>query len=418
VSTRVPAGRTRPRSGAREFLLASAIAAAVAIPWVGWRLRNLGVPIDFAVYRAGGLHIVQGIDLYVRQSSNMAITGFGRSYLLHSTFSYPPFSALTFVPLAAVPAWVGALLWELGSLTALVALVGISFRRLLDRARHRSLAWGAISAVAIVTTPVTDTLFFGQINLFIVLLIVADWTGTERWRGVRTGVAAAMKLTPLLFFVLFLVTKQWRAAIRATATFAAAAALAWIVLPGASWAYWTDPSLALRRVGGIETSANQSLHGMFATLGLPMWWLPVAIVGVAAAGLVAARRRYLAGDGLAAVCCVGLVTLLVSPVSWVHHGVWIVPVIGVVVGDGRRTARVWVAIAATVLFILRLPLLGSVLLRNGGWSGIGRPLEAAFVLADLALLAIVGSGDSGGGAPVAPTARAGSRGPDRAGILE
>jgi alpha-1,2-mannosyltransferase len=411
-------GGQRTRTRVVEFVLAYAVAASIAVPWVGWRLRNLGVPIDFAVYRTGGVHVIQGIDLYVRQSSNPVVTGFGRSYLLHSTFSYPPFSALTFVPLAAVPAWAGALLWELASLAALLSLVDISFRRLLDRTRHRWLVWGAIAAAAILTTPVTDTLFFGQINLFIVLLVVADWTGAPRSRGVRTGVAAAMKLTPLLFFGLFLVTKQWRAAVRAAATFAAAAALAWIVLPGASWTYWTDPSTALRRVGGIDTFANQSLRGMFATLGLPSWGLPVAVLGVVAVGIVAARRRYLSGDGLAAVCCVGLVTLLVSPVSWVHHGVWIVPVIGVVVGGGTRALRVCVAVAAALVFSVRLPLLGSVLLRQGGWSVLGHLLEAAFVLADLALLAIVGSRDPDGSAQVAPAAEAGSRGGDHAGMRE
>lgn len=388
--TTVPAEGHRTRPNAVEFILAYVVAAVVAVAWVGWRLRNRGVPIDFAVYRTGGLHVVQGIDLYVRQSANLAITGFGRSYVLLSTFSYPPFSALTFVPLAAVPAWVGALVWELGSLAALLALIGISFRPLLDHSRHRWLVWGAVAAVAIITTPVTDTLFFGQINLFILFLVVADWTRAGRWRGVGTGVAAATKLTPLLFIVLFLVTKQWRAAIRAAGAFSAATALAWIALPSASWSYWTNPSAALRRVGGIDTYANQSLHGMFSILHLPMWGLPIAVVGVTAAGMVAARRRYIAGDALASVCCIGLLTLLISPVSWVHHGVWIVPITGVLLGEGRTALRVCTVAFMTVFFALRFPSFGAALLSHGGSSLVAHLLEIAFVLAYLVLLALVG----------------------------
>jgi len=373
-----------------EFAFAYAVAAVVAVPWVGWRLRNLGVPIDFAVYRTGGLHVLHGIDLYVRQSADLTVSGFGHSYALHNTFSYPPFSALMFAPLAAIPVWVGALTWELGSLAALLVLVASSFRPLLDGSRHRWLIWGGIAAAAVVTTPVTDTLFFGQINLFIVLLVIADWTKTTRWRGVGTGVAAAMKLTPLLFIVLFLVTGQRRAAIRAAAAFVVATALAWIVVPSASWSYWTDPSAALHRVGGTYSFANQSLRGMFLVLGLPMWGLPIALVSVTVAGMVAARRRYIAGDTLAAVCCVGLLTLLISPVSWVHHGVWIVPVAGVLLAEGHGALRASMVAVMAVFFALRLPLLGSVLLSHGGPSVPGHLLEIAFVLAYLALLAIVG----------------------------
>jgi alpha-1,2-mannosyltransferase len=87
------------------------------------------------------------------------------------------------------------------------------------------------------------------------------------------------------------------------------------------------------------------------------------------------------------------VTLLVSPVSWVHHGVWIVPAIGIVVGDGRRALRVAMAVIAALVVSVRLPLLGSVLLDHGGAVVVGHLLETAFVLADLALLVIVGYPD-------------------------
>jgi hypothetical protein len=268
-----------------------------------------------------------------------------------------------------------------------VVLVRTSFREALGEIPHRWLVCGTIAAVAVLTTPVTDTLYFGQVNLFIVLLVVADHMNATRWRGVGTGVAAAMKLTPLPFILLFLITNQWRAAIRAGVAFGVATALAWVVLPGASWSYWTDPSAALRRVGGIDTFANQSLHGAFAVLGLPMWLLPIAVLGLAVPAMLAARRLHLAQKTLAAVCCVGLLTLLISPVSWVHHAVWVVPVAGVLVAQGRSVARIAFAAGVTVLFILRIPLFGSVMLSDGGSSFFGHLLEIVDVLAYLALIA-------------------------------
>ena len=392
VRTTAAAPEHRTRSDAGEFMLAYLVAAAVAVPWIGWRLRNLGVPIDFAVYRTGGLHVLHGVDLFVRQSSNLRVAGFGQSYVLGSTFSYPPFAALTFVPLSVLPPWVGAIVWELGALAALVVLVGISFQQMLDASRHRWHIWGAVSAVAALTTPVTDTLFFGQINLFLVLLIVLDCTKSTRWQGIGTGLAAAIKLTPLPFIAFFLITRQWRAAIRAGSVFMVATGLAWVVLPSASWGYWTNPSASLRRVGGIPTFTNQSLHGMFEVLGLPMWGLAIAVIGVTAAGMVAARRRYEGGDILGAACCVGLVTLLISPVSWVHHGVWIVPIAGILVAGGRDALRTSAVAVPVVFFVLRLPLLGSVLLAHGGPSPLAKLLEVSDVLAYLALLVVLAVG--------------------------
>ena len=230
-------------------------------------------------------------------------------------------------------------------------------------------------------------MFFGQINLFLVLLIVLDCTKSTRWQGIGTGLAAAIKLTPLPFIAFFLITRQWRAAIRAGSVFMVATGLAWVVLPSASWGYWTNPSASLRRVGGIPTFTNQSLHGMFEVLGLPMWGLAIAVIGVTAAGMVAARRQYEGGDILGAACCVGLVTLLISPVSWVHHGVWIVPIAGILVAGGRDALRTSAVAVLVVFFVLRLPLLGSVLLAHGGPSPLAKLLEVSDVLAYLALLA-------------------------------
>jgi alpha-1,2-mannosyltransferase len=110
-------------------------------------------------------------------------------------------------------------------------------------------------------------------------------------------------------------------------------------------------------------------------------------------GLRRAREAHLAGDELAAVSLVALAGVLASPISWIHHAVWIVPVSGVLLGDGRARGR-WIAWAATMLvFLADVPLWERARVPLGP---VVRPIaENAFVLALAALLLLlpIGSGD-------------------------
>lgn len=360
------------------------IVLVVGTAWIAWRLRNLGMPIDLAVYRAGGEHVLRGTDIYVLQSGNPVIEAFGRGYVLRNSFSYPPFAALAFVPLALLSTQVATLGWLFTSLVALLQVTRIGFGALLSE--RRSLNMGLLAGALVFTAPVTDALFFGQIDLLILLLVLVDCTRTTRYRGVATGLATALKLSPGLFILFFLLTRRWDAAKRAMVTFATATALAWGLLPGSSWAYWTDPSSVVRRVGGLASTTNQSLNGALLRLGAPAWVLPVTVAIVAVAGLGVARVQHERGETLAAACAVGLVTLLIAPVSWIHHAVWIVPIIGVVLGDGAQPWRRRGAILIAIVFTLRLPLFGSLILQGPGLHLVGRVLESAYVIVYLLLL--------------------------------
>jgi alpha-1,2-mannosyltransferase len=147
----------------------------------------------------------------------------------------------------------------------------------------------------------------------------------------------------------------------------------------------------VQRVGSAASYANQSLHGTQVRLGLPGWTLVVAVAIVAVGGLVIARRLHDRGAALAAACSVGLVTLLISPVSWIHHAVWIVPILAVVLGDGARPSRRWTAAAVALVFTLRLPLFGSLILDGSGPRVVGHVLEEAYVVAFLVLLVLFGA---------------------------
>jgi alpha-1,2-mannosyltransferase len=58
------------------------------------------------------------------------------------------------------------------------------------------------------------------------------------------------------------------------------------------------------------------------------------------------------------VGAVGLVAVLISPVSWIHHLAWLTVVIPALIGDGRDRRRWAYAAVVTAWFLCRLPWWG------------------------------------------------------------
>src|SRR5206468_2387725 len=134
---------------------------------------------------------------------------------------------------------------------ATLALLGYVVHRGLRSLGAPAPALLTMAAVAVATwlDPVRTTLYLGQINVVLLALIVGDLLGTpgrreSRWRGVGLGIAAAIKLTPLLFVVYLLLVGRVRAAATAVGTFLAAVAIGFLVAPADSVAYWLRGTFA------------------------------------------------------------------------------------------------------------------------------------------------------------------------------
>ncbi len=127
-----------------------------------------------------------------------------------------------------------------------------------------------LTVVATGLDPVRTTLYLGQINLVLLALVVGDLLGRpeSRWRGVGVGLAAAVKLTPLLFVVYLLVTGRRRAAATAVGVFAAAGVLGFLLAPADSVDYWLHGTFAAAdRISDVAGLSNHSLNGLLARLG-------------------------------------------------------------------------------------------------------------------------------------------------------
>ncbi|MBY8872454.1 DUF2029 domain-containing protein [Micromonospora sp. PLK6-60] len=258
-------------------------------------------------------------------------------------FTYPPFAALLLRPFAALP--LGATVAVFTALT-LVGIV-VTTRWLVDPVitRHGlprlfTLTVAVLLVLAVEST--RETITFGQINMLLVVLILADLLiaapRARRWAGVGVGLAAALKLFPAVFIGYLLVARRWRAAALASLTAVAATLLAAAVTPRDSWRFWTHELWATDRVGRTDYTGNQSLFGLLSRFTAPeppprpLWLLLVLLA--AGYGLWRAGRAARAGDWLTGLTLTGLVGALISPITWTHHIYWFIPAVVVLVDAG------------------------------------------------------------------------------------
>jgi alpha-1,2-mannosyltransferase len=359
------------------------IGAAAAL--VSWRylFRFPTEPmVDLQVYQRAGDAVRHGRTVYEDLDTMLV-------------FTYPPFAALVAAFVAPFTGWWGQFLWTVATVAALVGVVHLSFAPVLRRvtAPWRPLALGSIVAVALLTHPLIEHVFYGQVNVFLVLLCLIDvylWSA-RRSQGIWTGVATALKLTPGVFGVYFWITGRRRAALVAVAGFAGCTALAALVLPSSSVDFWTREVYEGQRVAGTITyTSNQSLLGLTARIlpgpFAPALWV-LAAVAVAVVGFTRARAAHAAGDVAGGVALTALLAVLLSPIAWIHHFVWFVPVVGAVLADGRDRRRVVAAVVISALLLLRLPWWGWSLLDEGPLlAPLGVLMHNAYALLALALL--------------------------------
>jgi alpha-1,2-mannosyltransferase len=344
------------------LLVWAALSVVLLLTTVPPRMPNVGLfrgGDDLAVYRDAGRHVVAHIPLYTDR-------------LFHDhLYTYTPFSALTFVPFGVLPGdGLDTYIWMAANVVVLVGIIAQCWRMLGYRITPNLV--GVSTLLALVCTflePVRTTLYFGQINLVLMLLVLWDTARGEhsRLKGVGVGIAAGIKLTPAYFILYFAATRQWRAAATALATMAATVGIGWIVLAGDSRQYWTETFFIAERVGAeIRHPGNQSLRAAIGRvigdnpmtaiepLGgetTPLWLWLLADVCVVIIGLLIAVRLHRGGERLLAVAVTGLSAAAVSPFAWSHHWVWFLPVLIYVV-HRALTASWWWFVAAGLFSIL------------------------------------------------------------------
>ncbi len=345
--------------------------------------------VDLAVYRAGGLSVLQGQPLYAMLTQPPQLL----------PFTYPPAAALFAIPLALLPWSAAQLAWVPIIYVPLAVVIWFAFAPLLRRVasgRLRAAAFAVIFAACAYLFPLRDEMRFGQVDMLLLAMAVADCAArAPRWpRGVLVGLATAIKLVPGVFIVYLWLSGRRRAAVTAAATALAATIGAWLLLPRDSVTYWTSVIFESGRLGSNAGTSNQSLRGILLRVFLPgqgpgVLWAAVAVV-VAVAGFAVARRLARESREMEGIAVTALLGVLLSPVSWIHHFLVVVVVIGAILADGRSPRRVVIAAATAAFFALTIPWWGRSLLGQPDVPVVvARIVEDAFGIAAVVLVVII-----------------------------
>jgi alpha-1,2-mannosyltransferase len=312
-------------------------------------------PVDLRVYRDGGL-IVRHARFYRPQRASPLYDWPGFEGL---PFTYPPFAAMVFTGLTLFKFFT---LWKIAigvNIAALLATIWVTFGGLGYRRDVARLGGTLLLAAALFwTEPVQRTLYLGQIELVLMALIIWDLCQPDRrwWKGAGVGIAAGIKLVPLIFIPYLLLARRFREAAVVSGTFVVTFLLGFAVLPRDSRHYWFDGVFAQgSRTGFLGWEGNQSLRATITRMagsvaGSEAAWLALAVLALAI-GIVCAAALDRAGHRMLGLLTCALTGLLCSPVSWDHHWVWIIPgtVAAVVYAIRARTAAARWALAAVAV---------------------------------------------------------------------
>lgn len=311
--------------------------------------------VDTFVYFAAGSRVNAGMKIY----DTPILSGNGLPFDL--LFTYPPFAAAVFsIPAPIIFPMVKFLIWKVGSFLAMYAVIMMVLRQRLGHLTP--LAWvGGFLATAgsLALEPVQGLVYFGQINTFLMLLVCMDFLPKKRWPGIGVGLAAGLKLTPALFGLIFLIQRRWIAAITSFVTFLGTVVIGYWYVPDAN-DFWTRAMFDSNRVGPKVTPTSQDINSIlirvFNVNGGPLLILLDAIVLIflVVAVYVAIRRK----DPATAVVMTGIAACLISPISWYHHWVWVVPLLIMVLIDVNRRVisnKLAAPIALLVVVLYSIP---------------------------------------------------------------
>jgi len=312
----------------------------------------------------------------------------------HLGFTYPPFSALLFAPFAHLPLRVCEIAFSWLNLAAVCALVAVCMRAVCRSLETRTVLWWALVLLLPVALfdPVRQTFLLGQVNIILALLVVADMTmDLPVPRGILVGLAAAIKVTPIILIPYLFLTRQGRAGLRALATFIAVGLLATAVNASTSWAYWTHYVHEPQRAGMLSWIGNQGLLGAFERLAERTLATPATfflVITVAGAGVALAAMAYRQSSPVLGFLVVEATESLANPVSWSHHFIWVVLLVAwLALADDRPRYGEWWALGVAVLFWAAptwwAPHGPGIIFAGRGWL---IPLSDAYVLLFIALV--------------------------------
>ncbi|MEP7019195.1 MAG: glycosyltransferase 87 family protein [Pseudonocardiales bacterium] len=354
----------------RGGTVACVIVGGVATAVVLLAVSSSPYPPDFLTYRYGALLAAHGTDVYEGN-----VTG---QFLPGQPFTYPPVASILLWPTTLGPWRASYFGWCIVSCTVLGTLLAKGVPAHLGR---RPVIVLAAMAAAASTDLLSANVAMGQVNLLLMGLCLADLyrrddsaLGRLVPQGMLVGIATAIKLTPGLFVVYFVVTRQWRLAWWSVLAAVSMTALGAALRPEMSVSFFSSAiwnltdRVDLRHPLGY--AGNASINGVLHALGGPAVNMALPLTGlIGLLALAAAHLAHRQARELHAWLVVGLTAPLVSPFSWNHHYVYVLPALLTIMVTCPWARRPWgAALIALSLFTLLFPAAAGVhLLHDGRW---------------------------------------------------
>jgi alpha-1,2-mannosyltransferase len=317
--------------------------AVLAALWLRWHGSGTWNFVDLEDFFYGGVSVRDGVDLYAPRPGVLA-------------FNYPPFAGVAFVALAVMGLPVAKVAFTATTLAAYVVSLAAVRRAIPVSAEVVVL----VGLAGLALEPVVRVLVLGQVGVILMALVLADlFLVPPRYRGCLVGVAAGIKLTPALFLVYFLLRHDWRSCGRCVATFGATVAVGWMFAPNSSTRYWLGGFDKLDRFGVLATTPiNQSVKSFASRIGagsgIGLWVCVLLVLALAAAAAWWLSRSR---DWPMVALVLAAAMLLLSPISWTHHWVWVVPALLIL---ASRRARVTLVIVAATFYVAPMWLVPQV----------------------------------------------------------
>lgn len=385
---------TQTLSVFRRRLPIAVTVLALGIIFANLYLINVGIfpPVDFLVYWNAPGSAWSGVNVYAGNTFGDLLPPAGLPFV------YTPFAAALLTFTSVFSSQTAFTVWTIGTVAALLWIIGLCLPRSLPKRRGTLIF---LLVLGCCTSVISQHLIWGQINLFLAVLCLADFFryANGRWmrfvpKGILIGIAAGIKLTPAIFIPYLLLTRQWRMAFFAVAGFAGTVVVGAVLFPTMSGTYWFSSVWQLSSKVDLGTqfasAGNSSIQGAAAALG--EWAIPaskVLVVIVAIVCLMSAAAVFRSGQPMAAALTVGLTATLISPVSWVHHWIYLVPALIVLWFLGEAKTRIFVAVAVLVM-VLQGTFLGEYILRSGPtWlAPLGVLLRESLILTSVAAIGV------------------------------
>ncbi|MBA8827549.1 alpha-1,2-mannosyltransferase [Saccharopolyspora lacisalsi] len=317
---------SRVRDG-RYLLLVAIVAEILAIWFVHW-IDTRGY-IDTGIYRLGARAWLHGYDVYGGDLTPVTSPDTGTLPFIYPPFALPVFTPLIWMPPDAAIVTV-AVCSHLAILVTAYALARSS-RYLAPRAGLVAVGTAVAMPVITLLEPARETLNYGQINLVLMGLVAVDCLLPRTYwpRGLLVGIAAGIKLTPLVFLLFFLLRRDFRAAAVSLVTCAGTVLLGLFIAPKDAADWWLDKMLSTGDSFGTVYTGNLNLRSLVAKqeitgVALDSLWIVGSLVLLALA-VLGMRYAIRSGNAPLALMVNGVLGVLVSPISWSHHWVWAGP---------------------------------------------------------------------------------------------